>query len=156
MTIEDPELAELLQIPVVNKYARLNFPTQHPLNQTARARGLLGAADLVLGIEVVDMWGTVNDLRDLIHRTQVHIAKPTAKLISLGTTTIPLRANFQEFQRYEPVDLDIIGDGETTLPYLLEAVRRALPDAWALAAPDDIVAARASGAAIALRQLVPR
>jgi acetolactate synthase-1/2/3 large subunit len=121
-------LAELLQIPVVNKYARLNFPTQHPLNQTARGRGLLGAADLVLGIEVVDMWGTVNDLPDLIHRTEAPIAKPTAKLISLGTTTIPLRTNFQEFQRYEPVDLDVIGDGETTLPFLLEVVRKALPD----------------------------
>ncbi|MDB5403709.1 MAG: acetolactate synthase large subunit [Acetobacteraceae bacterium] len=119
-------LAEALQAPVVNKLGRLNMPNQHYLNQTARARALVGQADVILGIEVVDFWGTVNDLRDLIHRDEVHVAKPGARLISLGTTTIPMRANFQDFQRYQPVDIDIVGDGETSLPSLTEAVRRAL------------------------------
>jgi thiamine pyrophosphate-dependent acetolactate synthase large subunit-like protein len=121
-------LAEALQAPVVNKYSRMNMPTQHYLNQTARARPLIARADVILGLELIDFWGTVNDLRDLIHRDEVHLSKPDAKLISLGTTTVPMRTNFQDFQRYEPVDLDIIGDGETSLPYLIEAVRRALPD----------------------------
>jgi acetolactate synthase I/II/III large subunit len=119
-------LAEALQAPVVNKLGRLNMPNQHYLNQTARARALVGQADVILGIEVVDFWGTVNDLRDLIHRDEVHVAKPGTRLISLGTTTIPMRANFQDFQRYQPVDIDIVGDGETSLPSLTEAVRRAL------------------------------
>jgi acetolactate synthase-1/2/3 large subunit len=120
-------LAEALQAPVVNKFGRMNMPNRHHLSQTARGRVLVTQADVILGIEVVDMWGTVNDLRDLVLRDEVLLTKPGTKLISLGTTTIPLRANFQDFQRYEPVDLDIIGDGETSLPYLLEAVRRALP-----------------------------
>ncbi len=120
-------LAEALQVPVINKLTRMNMPNQHHLNQTFRARALLGQADVILGIEVVDFWGTVNDLRDLIHREEVHLTKPTAKTISLGTTSVPMHANFQDFQRYQPVDIDIIGDGETSLPWLLEAVKRALP-----------------------------
>jgi acetolactate synthase-1/2/3 large subunit len=120
-------LAEALQAPVVNKYSRMNMPNQHYLNQTARSRALVGQADVILGIELVDFWGTVNDLRDLIERDEVHLSKPGAKLISIGTASVPLHANFQEFQRYQPVDIDIIGDGETTLPTLVEAVRRALP-----------------------------
>jgi acetolactate synthase-1/2/3 large subunit len=120
-------LAEALQAPVVNKYSRMNMPNQHHLNQTARARALVGRADVILGVEVVDFWGTVNDLRDLIHRDEVHLSKPGTNLIGIGTTSVPLHANFQDFQRYQPVDIDIIGDGETSLPTLLEAVRRALP-----------------------------
>jgi acetolactate synthase-1/2/3 large subunit len=120
-------LAETLQIPVINKYTRLNLPNQHYLNQTARGRSLLAQADVILGIEIIDFWGTINDLRDLIDRDQVHLTKPTAKTISLGTTSVPLHANFQDFQRYQPVDIDIIGDGETSLPHLLEAIKSALP-----------------------------
>lgn len=132
------ELAEALQAPVLNKFGRMNMPNRHYLDQTARSRALVSQADVILGIELVDFWGTVNDLRDLVHRDEVRISKPGAKLISLGTTSIPLRSNFQVFQRYEPVDLAIIGDGETTLPYLTEAVRRALPsDRQSLAARGD-------------------
>jgi thiamine pyrophosphate-dependent acetolactate synthase large subunit-like protein len=122
-------LAEALQAPVVNKFTRMNMPNQHYLNQTARGRALVRQADVILGIELVDFWGTVNDLRDVIDRDEVHLSKPSARLISIGTTSVPLHANFQDFQRYQPVDIDIIGDGETTLPGLLEAVRRAVPSA---------------------------
>jgi acetolactate synthase-1/2/3 large subunit len=120
-------LAEALQAPVVNKFSRLNMPTQHYLHQTGGARALLAQADVILGIELVDAWGTVNDLRDLIHRDQVSLVKPSVKIISIGMNSVPMHANFQEFQRYQPVDLDIVGDGEATLPILVEAVRRALP-----------------------------
>ena len=121
------QLAEALQAPVINKFGRMNMPNRHHLHQNARGRELVGQADVILGIELVDFWGAVNDLKDLVHRTEVPLSKPGAKLIGLGTTAIPLRSNYQDFQRYEAVDLSIIGDGETSLPYLLEAVRRAIP-----------------------------
>jgi thiamine pyrophosphate-dependent acetolactate synthase large subunit-like protein len=121
------QLAEALQAPVINKFGRMNMPNRHPLSQNAQARPLVAQADVILGIELVDIWGAVNDLRDVAPRAEVALSKPGAKLISLGMNTIPLRSNYQDFQRYEPVDLAIIGDGETSLPYLLEAVRRAVP-----------------------------
>ena len=36
-----------------------------------------------------------------------------------------IRANYQDFQRYLPADLSINGDAQTSLPALIEEVRRA-------------------------------
>src|SRR6266566_1408273 len=49
------ELAETLQAPVSGG----KFPSRHPLNQ-AGARGLIANADLVVGLEVPDLWGAIN------------------------------------------------------------------------------------------------
>ena len=51
------ELAELLQCPVVDQGARMNFPNTHHLS---RAPGVIAQADVVLGLELSDFWGTVN------------------------------------------------------------------------------------------------
>ena len=53
------ELAETLQAPVVNQGGRMNFPSRHPLNQTSNARQLVANADVILGLELTDFWGTV-------------------------------------------------------------------------------------------------
>src|SRR6266446_1326436 len=57
------ELAELLQAPVSGG----KFPSRHPLSQPAG--GLIRNADLIVGFEVADLWGTVNNLRDQLVRT---------------------------------------------------------------------------------------
>ena len=121
------ELAELLAIPVVDRYGRLNMPTDHFLNQTAAGRSLLGSADVILGLELSDPWGTVNTLMDVVERHAARVAKPGAKLISITAHDLLIKSNFQDFQRYQPADLQITGDGEATLPYLIEAARRAMP-----------------------------
>ena len=54
-------------------------------------------------------------------------ANPKAKLIGISTHSLLIKSNFQDFQRYQPIDLDITGDGQATLPYLIEAVKKALP-----------------------------
>src|SRR6202035_821568 len=51
------ELAELLQCAVIDQKRRMNFPTRHPLNQTWNSRGIVGNADLVLGLETYDFYG---------------------------------------------------------------------------------------------------
>jgi thiamine pyrophosphate-dependent acetolactate synthase large subunit-like protein len=118
------ELAELLQAGVVDQGSRMNFPSRHPLNQTLRARAAVVEADVVLGLELVDYWGTVNTLRDQLHRSSRRVAKPTAKLISVTTGDLYIRANYQDFRRMQEVDLAIAADGEATLPALIDAVRR--------------------------------
>src|SRR5688572_28750482 len=54
------ELAELLQAAVIDEGSRMNFPSRHPLNQTQRARAAGAEADLIVGLESADFWGTVN------------------------------------------------------------------------------------------------
>jgi acetolactate synthase-1/2/3 large subunit len=122
------ELAETLQAPVVDQWGRLNLPTRHPLNHSDNGRGLVANADVILGLELTDFWGTVNAYRDQLTRTSTRIAKPGAKLVSITAGDLYAKGNHQDLQRYPEVDLAIAADAETTLPSLVEAVRRLLTD----------------------------
>ena len=118
------ELAETLQAGVIDQGSRMNFPSRHRLNQTQRAAAAVGEADVIVGLEVSDFWATVNTLRDQLHRSTRRIAKPTAKLITITTGDLYVRANYQDFRRLQDLDLAIAADGETTLPTLIDAVKR--------------------------------
>ena len=118
------ELAETLQAAVIDKGGRMNFPSLHPLNQSERANAVVATADVVVGLEVTDFWGTVNAMRDQQHRTQRSLTKPGAKLITITTGELYVRSNYQDFRRMADVDVAIAGDGEATLPAIIEAVKR--------------------------------
>jgi acetolactate synthase I/II/III large subunit len=117
-------LAEALQAPVIDQGGRMNFPTRHALNHTDRSRALVAGADVILGLELTDFWGTVHSFRDQLKRTSQSITKPGAKLISITAGDLFLRSNYQDFERYPEVDLAIAADAEATLPSLIEAVKR--------------------------------
>ena len=122
------QLAELLQAPVVRQNGRLNFPTTHYLG---RPESVVSQADVILGLELADYWNTVNKFTDNNAQgvgsfgTRI---KPDTKLISIGARLLMTKSNYQEFQRFQPVDVPIAGDVEATLPALIEAVKSALPD----------------------------
>ena len=78
----------------------------------------------MVGLEVADFWASVNALRDQLHRSTRRIAKPGAKMITITTGDLYVRANYQDFRRLQDVDLAIAADGEATLPSLIEAVKR--------------------------------
>ena len=117
------ELAEALQAGVVSQSGRMNFPTRHPLN-LSQARAIADA-DLILALEVNDLWGVLNTFRDQLHRSSRPIAKPGTKVVSITSGDLYMKANYQDFQRFAEVDLAIAADGEATLPSLIDAVRRA-------------------------------
>ncbi len=121
------ELAETLQAPVVDMGGRMNFPTRHPLNQTWRARDEISNADVILGLELADFWGAIHSYRDQMERTSRPITKPGAKLISISSTGLFFKSNYQNFQRYPEVNLDMAADAQATLPSLIEAVKKQLP-----------------------------
>jgi acetolactate synthase I/II/III large subunit len=118
------ELAEALQAPVVDEWGRMNFPTRHPLNQTERSHEVIANADVILGLEAMDLWGALNNFRDQLYRTSTPIAKPGAKVISITAGDLYTKSNYQDFERFPEVDLAIAGDAEATLPSLIEAVKR--------------------------------
>jgi thiamine pyrophosphate-dependent acetolactate synthase large subunit-like protein len=122
------DLAEALQAPVISRPGRMNFPSRHPLNQTARANALIRAADVILGLEMIDFWGNVNAFRDQMRRTSEPLTKPGTKLISISSDDLYTKSNYQDFDRLPDVDLAIAADGESTLPSLTEAVKRLLTD----------------------------
>jgi len=118
------ELAEALQAAVIDQGGRMNFPSRHPLNQSGQSRATLAAADVILGLELTDFWGTVNTYRDQLHRASRSILKPGAKTIAISTRELGVKANYQDFQRFPDLDLTIAGDAEATLPSLVDAVKR--------------------------------
>jgi acetolactate synthase-1/2/3 large subunit len=117
------ELAEALQCGVVDVGGRMNFPSRHPLNQSFR-RAAINQADVIVGLELNDFWGSVNSFTDRIVRTSRSTTKPGARLVTLGARDLLTKSNFQDFQRFQEVDLAIAGDGEASLPALTEAVKR--------------------------------
>jgi acetolactate synthase-1/2/3 large subunit len=120
-------LAETLQCGVIDNNGRMNFPSRHPLNQSFR-RALIGQADVILAIEMNDLWGTLTHFRDRIVRTSHPATKPGTKVITLGVRDLFMKSNYQDFGRWQDVDLDIAGDGEISLPVLTEAVKRLIND----------------------------
>jgi thiamine pyrophosphate-dependent acetolactate synthase large subunit-like protein len=111
---------------MVRQRGRLNFPTTHYLGRGAAA---IRQADVILGLELTDYWATVNGFVDNnehgLGMNESHI-KPGTKLISLGTNDLMTKSNYQEFQRFQSVDVQMAGDVEATLPSLIEAVKQAL------------------------------
>ena len=92
-------------------------------------RASTAQADVIFAIEVGDLYGRLYRARDLIHRTWTRTANPDATVITLGLQHLNHKANYQNFYRYTEADLAITGDGEATLPLLIEEVRRVITPA---------------------------
>jgi acetolactate synthase-1/2/3 large subunit len=122
------DLAEALQCAVVDQVGRMNFPTRHPLNQSDRARATVAEADVILALDVADLYGITHTYRDQIERTSRSSVKSTAKIITISSDDLFIKANYQDFQRYNEADIAIAADSEATLPSLTEAVKRLSTD----------------------------
>jgi thiamine pyrophosphate-dependent acetolactate synthase large subunit-like protein len=125
------QLAELLQVPVVDQRGRLNMPSTHYLNQSAQAPNLIRNADVIVGLELLDLWALVNQFTDNGnehgHGIRESRIKPTTKLITIGSGELMTKSNYQDFQRFQTADIGMTGDAEASLPFLIEAVKSALP-----------------------------
>jgi thiamine pyrophosphate-dependent acetolactate synthase large subunit-like protein len=109
------ELAELLRAAVVDGGARMNFPWRHPLNQTSRQNAALAQADVVLALEVTDVYGST-----------VGIVGPQAAVVSISSNDMYMKSNYQDFQRLSSAQVAAAADAEASLPALIEAVQRQL------------------------------
>jgi thiamine pyrophosphate-dependent acetolactate synthase large subunit-like protein len=122
------QLAELLRAPVVDQGGRMNFPKTHYLS---RPPTVINKADVIIGLELSDYWGTVNSYIDNgdhgIGHNRSKI-KPDTKLISISSVDLITKSNYQDFQRFQTIDVSMPGDAEATLPALIEAVKSAIPN----------------------------
>jgi acetolactate synthase-1/2/3 large subunit len=116
------ELAETIQAPIIDKHFRMNFPTTHPLYGS----GSVGSADVLLGLEVPDMWQNTHSQTPVNKMGMVakRITKPGAKVITIYAGDLFSKSNYQDFGRYDEVDLAIAADAQATLPLLIEECRK--------------------------------
>jgi acetolactate synthase-1/2/3 large subunit len=106
------ELAETLQAPVdVGTFGSWkDFPSWHALHG---AGGPGYRPDVTLGLEVSDMSAAARQAR-----------AAGGKTISISTEHLFQGSNIHDFGRYADLDLVIGADAETTLPSLVEEIRR--------------------------------
>ena len=120
------ELAELLQLPVIDTLQRMNFPSRHPLNQNSGRGpdlGVIREADVIVSMENPLLWSMVNQLEEGSSEGRSRV-KPGAKIISISSLDLFTRSNYQDGGRYQEVDLALAADAEATLPLLIEEVKR--------------------------------
>src|SRR4029077_8461755 len=89
-------------------------------------------ADVILGLELSDFWATVNSYTDNgmnggIGANGTRIKNGT-KLISISSVELNTKANYQDFQRFQVIDVPMAGDAEGALPGLIEAGEQAGPN----------------------------
>ncbi len=123
------QLAELLQAKVIDQGGRMNFPKTHYLSSGPTA---VNSADVIIGMELSDFWATVNAYTDNgenggigVNSTRI---KPETKLVSISSVDLNTKANYQDFQRFQVIDVQMAADAEATLPALIEAVKSAIPN----------------------------
>ena len=123
------QLAETLQARVIDQGGRMNFPRTHYLSAPPTA---VSNADVILGLELSDFWATVNSYTDNAANDGVGANAPRikrdTKLISISSVDLNTKANYQDFQRFQVIDVQMAGDAEATLPALVEAVKQAIPN----------------------------
>ncbi|MDE3078106.1 MAG: thiamine pyrophosphate-binding protein, partial [Chloroflexota bacterium] len=76
-------LAEAAGAAVVDVNNRLNFPTNHPLNVSYAEKELLARADVVLGVDVKDLYGPLVQLDRTTRQTRFVIS-PGCKIAEIG------------------------------------------------------------------------
>ncbi len=104
----------------------MNFPTNHPLNQSWNQGEVAANADCIVALEVDNLFATVGGVTNIPgHPTRMRI-KDGTHVISIDSQYVASAGNYQDKQRFFQADLPIAGDGEATLPFLVAAVQRAM------------------------------
>jgi len=117
------ELADLLALPVIDRGARLNFPNTHPLNLTGKERELIGNADVILALDIMDLYGALARYEAKVRGSTIAL-KPGCKVIHVTLADLAVRSLTTDVQELAPVDLPILADTSVFLPALIEEIRK--------------------------------
>jgi acetolactate synthase-1/2/3 large subunit len=118
------ELAELLAAPVVSA-GQFNIATNHPLYANAFRQQVLGEADVVLALDVFDLFGAVGPGISA-ERDERQFLNPAAKIIHINVWDLLQHAWVSDYERLAPVDVPIAADTSVALPQLIDLCRRGI------------------------------
>src|SRR5207248_1989587 len=116
------QLAEATGAAVIDQHSRFNFPSNHPLNLSGASARYLGDADLVLALDVKDLYGALNRV-DMSARTSRSALGEGCRVAEIGLRDLAISKWSEEFQQLMPVDLQVIADTSAALPELLSRVQ---------------------------------
>jgi len=115
-------LAELLAVPVVDKGARFNFPTTHPLDATDGARELLKKADVILALDVADLYGSLTTVSKQTRACE-YVTSPGVKLISISMNDMLVHSWAGDYHALQALDLPMCADTAVAVPELTRLCR---------------------------------
>ncbi|HEY3304669.1 MAG TPA: thiamine pyrophosphate-dependent enzyme [Candidatus Binatia bacterium] len=118
-------LAELLAIPVVDKGARFNFPTTHPLDATDGARELLKNADVILALDVADLYGSLTTVSKQTRACE-YVTSPGVKLVSISMNDMLVHSWAGDYHALQALDLPMCADTSVAVPELTRLCRELL------------------------------
>ncbi len=123
------QLAELLAAPVIDLYGhgRFNFPSTHPMDLTGAEEDLLASADVVLALDVHDLYGALAR-SDRLTRLSESILPESAKVIHISLSDLAIRSWVTSYQRLVPTDVPILADTAVALPALLARLEEGAVD----------------------------
>jgi len=119
------ELAELLAIPVVDKGARFNFPSVHPLDATDGAREILQKADVILALDVGDLFGSLTTVSKQTRNSE-YITSGAVKIISISMNDMLVHSWANDYQALQAVDVPMTADTSVAVPELTRLCRELL------------------------------
>ncbi|MBI3062856.1 MAG: thiamine pyrophosphate-binding protein, partial [Deltaproteobacteria bacterium] len=117
------ELAELLAIPVLDRGGALNFPSLHPLNLTGQGKEILARADVVLALDVADLYGAISERKGTAERVPAYILPPKAKIIRVDLKDLLARSWSQDYDKLAQTDLFIRAETRVFLPELVRRIK---------------------------------
>ena len=119
------ELAELLTIPVMDKCNRFNFPNTHPLDITEGEQEFLQKADVILALDVQDLYGSLTSSSKTTRKTEYQ-ANPEAKIVHISLNDMLVHSWAGDYQRLPAVDVPISADTSVALPEMIRLCRQEL------------------------------
>jgi thiamine pyrophosphate-dependent acetolactate synthase large subunit-like protein len=113
------KLAELLNTPVLDQGNRHNFPTQHPMALGDITGEVLGAADYILALDAVDLYGALHTVNRLTRETQP-MYRPGTRIAHVTLDGYMVRSWSHDFRRLQETDDAIAADTSGFVPELLQ------------------------------------
>jgi thiamine pyrophosphate-dependent acetolactate synthase large subunit-like protein len=124
------ELAELLAIPVVDKVGGrkangFNIPNTHPLDITQGARDYMAKSDVILALDVYDLYGSLITV-DKTTRFSKLLTSPSVKIVSISMNDMLIHSWAGDYQPLQAVDVPITAETSVAVPELTNICRRML------------------------------
>lgn len=113
------ELADLLNIPVLDQGNRHNFPTQHPMALADIDGEVLAVADFVLALDATDLYAALHTVNRLTRETQPMYRDGT-RIAHVTLDGYMVRSWSHDFRRLQPTDDAIAADTAGFVPALLQ------------------------------------
>ena len=111
-------LAELLAMPVIDRGGRFNFPNTHDLDATDAASDVLPHADVILALDVLDLFGALGAVDKATRMFQPAIG-PQTQIVHITMGDFLVRSWASDYERLQAIDLPIAADTAVALPHLL-------------------------------------